>query len=104
MSDSIAAIASAGPALPRFATAFRPVGYWLIKHEFEPVPLLLGMVPGPLMEENLRGAPLISRGDWSVFLTRPLSAVRIAAAGLLAPAAANVAAQARRGVRKRQAA
>ena len=60
------------------------VGYWLIKHDFEPAPLLLGMVLGPLMEENLRRALLISRGDWSVFLTRPLSAVLMAiAAGLL---------------------
>jgi putative tricarboxylic transport membrane protein len=33
------------------------------------------MVPGPLMEENLRRALLISRGDWTVFATRPLSAV-----------------------------
>jgi putative tricarboxylic transport membrane protein len=46
--------------------------------------LLLGMVLGPLMEENLRRALLISRGDWSVFVTRPLSAALIAAAaGLL---------------------
>ena len=66
------------------AGAFGLVGYWLIKHDFEPAPLLLGMVLGPLMEENLRRALLISRGDWSVFLTRPLSAVLLAiAAGLL---------------------
>ena len=66
------------------AGAFGLVGYWLIKHEFEPAPLLLGMVLGPLMEENLRRALLISRGDWSVFITRPLSAVLMAAAaGLL---------------------
>src|ERR1700760_8237 len=63
---------------------FGLVGYWLIKHDFEPAPLLLGMVLGPLMEENLRRALLISRGDWSVFLSRPLSAVLLAiAAGLL---------------------
>src|SRR6516162_1450440 len=66
------------------AGAFGLIGYWLIKHEFEPAPLLLGMVLGPLMEENLRRALLISRGDWSVFITRPLSAVLMAvAAGLL---------------------
>src|SRR5438067_6507977 len=59
------------------------VGYWLIKHDFEPAPLLLGMVLGPLMEENLRRALLISRGDWSVFLTRPLSAVLLAIAAFL---------------------
>ena len=66
------------------AGIFGLVGYWLIKHDFEPAPLLLGMVLGPLMEENLRRALLISRGDWSVFITRPLSAVLMAAAaGLL---------------------
>jgi len=56
------------------AGLFGLVGYWLIKHDFEPAPMLLGMVLGPLMEENLRRALLISRGDWSVFATRPLSA------------------------------
>ena len=45
------------------AGVFGLVGYWLIKHDFEPAPLLLGMVLGPLMEENLRRALLISRGD-----------------------------------------
>jgi putative tricarboxylic transport membrane protein len=65
------------------AGAFGLVGYWLIKHDFEPAPLLLGMVLGPLMEENLRRALLISRGDWSVFLTRPLSAVLMAIAAAL---------------------
>src|SRR5437867_8412352 len=62
---------------------FGLVGYWLIKHDFEPAPLLLGMVLGPLMEENLRRALLISRGDWSVFLTRPLSAVLMSIAAAL---------------------
>src|SRR6187397_2267906 len=65
------------------AGIFGLVGYWLIKHDFEPAPLLLGMVLGPLMEENLRRALLISRGDWSVFVTRPLSAVLMAIAAAL---------------------
>ena len=84
------------------AGAFGLVGYWLIKHDFEPAPLLLGMVLGPLMEENLRRALLISRGDWSVFLTRPLSAVLMAIAACPAGAGGTaVAAQeARRGVRR----
>jgi putative tricarboxylic transport membrane protein len=50
------------------------VGYWLIKHDFEPAPMLLGFVLGPLMEENLRRAMLIARGDPTVFVTRPISA------------------------------
>jgi putative tricarboxylic transport membrane protein len=66
------------------AGAFGLIGYWLVKHDFEPAPLLLGMVLGPLMEDNLRRALLISRGDASVFITRPLSAsLLVVAAGLL---------------------
>jgi putative tricarboxylic transport membrane protein len=49
-------------------------GYWLIKHDFEPAPMLLGFVLGPLMEENLRRAMLLARGDVTVFFTRPISA------------------------------
>ena len=50
------------------------IGVWLAKHDFEPAPLLLGFVLGPLMEENLRRAMLIARGDPTVFLVRPISA------------------------------
>ena len=49
----------------------------------EPAPLLLGFILGPMMEENLRRAMLLSRGDWSVFVTRPLSASLLAVALLL---------------------
>jgi TctA family transporter len=49
------------------------VGYILAKLECEPAPLILGYVLGPLMEENLRRALLISRGDPTVFFTRPIS-------------------------------
>ena len=85
LTDAFAAAASIVVAHSNITTlSFGLVGYWLIKHDFEPAPLLLGMVLGPLMEENLRRALLISRGDWSVFITRPLSAVLMAAAaGLL---------------------
>jgi len=51
------------------------VGYALVKLECEPAPLILGYVLGPLMEEYLRRAMLLSRGDPSVFITRPLSLV-----------------------------
>jgi putative tricarboxylic transport membrane protein len=54
------------------------IGYWLIKHDFEPAPMILGFVLGPLMEENLRRAMLIARGDATVFFTRPISAVLLA--------------------------
>jgi TctA family transporter len=49
------------------------LGYVLAKLECEPAPLLLGYVLGPLMEEYLRRALLIARGDASVFFTRPIS-------------------------------
>ncbi|MGE0718162.1 MAG: tripartite tricarboxylate transporter permease [Alphaproteobacteria bacterium] len=48
-------------------------GYFFIKVGAEPAPLLLGFVLGPLMEENLRRAMLISGGDPSVFVERPIS-------------------------------
>jgi putative tricarboxylic transport membrane protein len=45
--------------------------------------MLLGFVLGPLMEENLRRAMLIARGDWMVFFTRPISAGLLGVAILL---------------------
>jgi TctA family transporter len=63
--------------------AFGIIGYLFIKLGAEPAPLLLGFILGPMMEENLRRALLLSRGDWSVFVTRPLSAGLLAAAALL---------------------
>jgi len=51
------------------------LGYALAKLECEPAPLLLGYVLGPLLEENLRRALLIARGDPTVFFTRPISLV-----------------------------
>lgn len=53
---------------------FGLIGYGFIKLGCEPAPLLLGLILGPMMEEYLRRALLIARGDWSVFVTRPLSA------------------------------
>jgi putative tricarboxylic transport membrane protein len=49
------------------------LGYVLLKLECEPAPLILGYVLGPLLEEYLRRALLISRGDPTVFFTRPIS-------------------------------
>ena len=59
------------------------IGYLFIKLGCEPAPLLLGLILGPLMEENLRRALLISRGDWSVFVTRPMSATLLVVAAAL---------------------
>src|SRR5450432_1370068 len=62
---------------------FAVVGYIFYKLGCEPAPLLLGFILGPMMEENLRRALLLSRGDWGTFVTRPLSAGLLAAAALL---------------------
>jgi TctA family transporter len=59
---------------------FAVVGYAFYKLGCEPAPLLLGFILGPMMEENLRRALLLSRGDWTAFVTRPLSAALLAAA------------------------
>ena len=59
---------------------FGVVGYAFLKLGCEPAPLLLGLIPGPMMEENLRRALLLSRGDWGVLFTRPISASLLAAA------------------------
>ena len=59
------------------------VGYVLAALRFEAAPLMLGFVLGPLMEENLRRALLLSRGDPMIFVERPISATFLAAGGLL---------------------
>ncbi|MCR2296854.1 tripartite tricarboxylate transporter permease, partial [Salmonella enterica] len=54
-------------------TLFGAAGYALIRLRFEPAPLLLGFVLGPMVEENFRRALLLSRGDLAIFVTRPIS-------------------------------
>ena len=62
---------------------FGLLGWIFVKLECEPAPLLLGFILGPMMEENLRRALLLSRGDWTVFATRPISAVMLGLAVIL---------------------
>jgi putative tricarboxylic transport membrane protein len=71
---------------------FGLLGYILVKFDSEPAPLLLGFVLGPMMEENLRRALLISEGDATVLVTRPISAamLAIAAIGLILAIAPNI--------------
>ena len=54
---------------------FGILGYVFLKWRCEPAPLLLAFVLGPLMEENLRRAMLLAKGDFSTFATRPISLV-----------------------------
>ena len=65
------------------AVFFGLLGYLFIKLQCEPAPLMLGFVLGPMLEENLRKAMTISRGDPSVFVTRPLSMGMLVVAALL---------------------
>ena len=70
--------------------AFSGIGYLLLKLGCEPAPLLLGFVLGPMMEEYLRRALLISLGDPLILLSSPISAgFLIAAVALLASIAGN---------------
>lgn len=62
---------------------FGLLGYLLMEFDFEPAPLLLGFVLGPLMEENLRRAMLLSRGDPMTFVESPISLFFMAGAAIL---------------------
>jgi TctA family transporter len=62
---------------------FTVMGLICIKLACEPAPLILGFILGPLMEENLRRAMLLSRGDPIVFFTKPISAVLLGIALVL---------------------
>lgn len=69
----------------RVMTAFGVLGVILAKLDCEPAPLILGFILGPMMEEYFRRALILSAGDFSVFITEPISAVLliIAALGLI---------------------
>lgn len=62
---------------------FGVIGYIWSKLKCEGAPLLLGLVLGPMMEENFRRALLFSRGDYTTFISRPLSMVLLLMALLL---------------------
>jgi TctA family transporter len=59
------------------------LGYIFVRLGCEGAPFLLGLVLGPQMEEYFRRAMLLSRGDPTVFVTRPLSAGLLAATAIL---------------------
>ena len=75
----------------RWPVKFSVFGYLALKLDCEPAPLILGFVLGPMMEENLRRALLISRGDPMVFVREPISLMfLLVAVGLLVVVAAPV--------------
>ncbi|MDT0353011.1 tripartite tricarboxylate transporter permease [Pseudonocardia charpentierae] len=77
---------------------FGVLGYFLVRMGCEPAPLLLGFVLGPLLEENLRRALIISRGDPSVFVSRPISLALLVLAAVAVVVAALPAIRRRREV------
>lgn len=62
---------------------FGVLGYFLRAFGYQPAPLVLGFVLGPLIEENLRRSLLLSRGDFAIFVERPVSAAFVAVTVLL---------------------
>jgi putative tricarboxylic transport membrane protein len=65
------------------AGVFGLVGFLLHKLRCEPAPLLLGFILGPLLEENLRRSLLLSKGDFSIFVSRPISLTLLLLAAVL---------------------
>jgi TctA family transporter len=68
---------------------FGVAGYVFVKLDCEPAPMLLAFILGPLMEEYMRRALLLSRGDPMIFLQRPISAALLAI-GVLAVVVASL--------------
>ena len=68
----------------RMVVLFGALGYLLARIGCEPAPMLLGFILGPMMEEYFRRALIIERGDFMVFVNRPISATLLAAALLVA--------------------
>ena len=64
-------------------TVFGALGYLMRKFGYEPAPLVLAFVLGPMLENNLRKALILSRGDFWTFLERPISAVCLVLAALI---------------------
>ena len=64
-------------------TVFGALGYLMRKFGYEPAPLVLAFVLGPMLENNLRKSLILSRGDFWTFLERPISAVCLVLAALI---------------------
>ena len=75
------------------------IGFLMRRYDFPTAPVIIGVILGPLAEQNFRQAMTISAGDWTVFFTRPLSAsiLAIAAFAILAPKVYELAASRRSG-------
>lgn len=59
------------------------LGYLMLLFRFEPVPVLLGLVLGPMLEENFRRTLVLSSGDFNVFIERPITAIALGISAFL---------------------
>lgn len=66
-----------------FMCVFGVIGYIMKKCMYEPTPLIMGFIMGPLMEKSLRQALIISQGSFAPFLEKPISVVALALAAVL---------------------
>ncbi|MFN3415771.1 MAG: tripartite tricarboxylate transporter permease [Caldimonas sp.] len=62
---------------------FGVIGYAMRRFDFPVAPLVVGLILGPMMEQSMRQALTISQGQWSTFVTRPISATLLLIAALL---------------------
>lgn len=65
------------PADVAMMIAFSVIGYVMLRIDIPVAPLAFGLILGPLLEENLRRALVVSDGDWSIFIERPISLVML---------------------------
>jgi putative tricarboxylic transport membrane protein len=66
-----------------FMLIFGVIGYFMKKFKYEAPPFILAFVLGPLLEYSLKQSLLMSRGSFSIFLTRPISAICLGIALIL---------------------
>jgi len=59
----------------KMAIAFGLLGFIMQRYGYPVAPMVLGLILGPLMEDRLRQALVMSQGSWLIFVTRPISAI-----------------------------
>ncbi|MEO0278384.1 MAG: tripartite tricarboxylate transporter permease, partial [candidate division WOR-3 bacterium] len=74
---------NSNPAEIFIMAVFGFIGYILRRLRYEPAPLIIAMILGPLMEANFRNSLIMSDGSFMIFLTRPVSAVLLAISAFL---------------------
>ena len=65
------------------ALAFGVLGYFFSKFQFPLPPILMGLILGPIAEESMRQSLVVSDGSWTIFVTKPISAMFLLATALI---------------------